>query len=111
MMMKATHIEARPTATRAISTPETSSLSAVVSRKLPSVVVCFQRLARRPSKKSVIAAIANRAAAAGVAHDTRVAHRDQGHHHGRERDPQVGDGREERGGSVVGGAHRASGAS
>jgi len=50
MMMNATHIEHRPTATSETSTPDTSSLSAVVSRKLPSVVVCFQRRARRPSK-------------------------------------------------------------
>ncbi len=36
-MMKAIHGDARSTATSAIRTPETSSLSAVVSRKLPSV--------------------------------------------------------------------------
>ncbi len=63
-MMNAIHADARPTETRATRTPDTSSLSAVVSRNVPRVVVCFHRRASRPSKKSVAAAIANRAAAA-----------------------------------------------
>ena len=56
---KAIHAETRSTATSASSTPETSSLSAAVSRKLPNVEVCFHRRASRPSKKSVAAANAN----------------------------------------------------
>ena len=71
MMMNAIHADARSTDTNATSTPETSSLSAVVSRNVPRIVVCFQRLARRPSKKSVAAAIANRTAAATYAYCTR----------------------------------------
>ena len=67
MMMKATQIEACPTSTSAISTPDTSSLSAVVSRKFPRAEVCFQRRARRPSKKSVTAANAKSAVAVGRA--------------------------------------------
>jgi len=54
---------ARSTATSATTTPVTSSLSAVVSRNEPSVVVRFQRRARRPSHQSVAAAKANRSAA------------------------------------------------
>ena len=46
MMITAIHGEARPTSTSAISAPATSSLSAVVSRKEPKVVVCAQRRAR-----------------------------------------------------------------
>jgi hypothetical protein len=38
MITNATHGDARPTETNASNTPETSSLSAVVSRKFPSVV-------------------------------------------------------------------------
>ena len=71
MMMNAIHADARPTETRAMSTPDTSSLSAVVSRNVPSVVVCFHRRANRPSKKSVAAAIANRMAATTYAYCTR----------------------------------------
>ena len=63
----ASHADARPVATSEIKTPDTRSLSAVVSRKLPSVVAFFQRRARRPSRKSVIAADANRIAAVGMA--------------------------------------------
>ena len=46
MMISATHGDARSTATSAISTPVTSSLSAVVSRNEPSLVVTSQRRAR-----------------------------------------------------------------
>jgi hypothetical protein len=46
MMMIATHAEARSTSTSAISAPDTSSLSAVVSRNEPSVVVSAHRRAR-----------------------------------------------------------------
>ena len=46
MMMAAIHGDARLTSTSAISTPVTSSLSAVVSRKEPSFVVTAQRRAR-----------------------------------------------------------------
>ena len=42
----ASHGEARPTATSAMSTTVTSSLSAVVSRNEPSLFVTFQRRAR-----------------------------------------------------------------
>ncbi|MDP8958855.1 MAG: hypothetical protein M3N51_06570 [Actinomycetota bacterium] len=45
-MMKVTQGDARPTATRASNAPVTSSLSAVVSRKLPSTVVMRKRRAR-----------------------------------------------------------------
>ena len=88
---KAIHADTRPTSTRASSTPDTSSLSAAVSRKLPSVEVCFHRRARRPSKKSVAAAIANSRAAVGVDPRRRVAHEHQRHDHRRQRDAQVGD--------------------
>ena len=64
MMIIAIHAEARSTATSATSAPETRSLSAVVSRKEPSVVVTSQRRARKPSRKSVPAASAKRTAAA-----------------------------------------------
>ena len=74
-MMNATQADARPVCTSAISTPDTSSLSAVVSRKFPSVVVCFQRRASRPSTKSVRAANANSAAAVGMAGLHRSAYR------------------------------------
>ena len=46
MMIVAIQGETRSTATSATSTPVTSSLSAVVSRNDPSVVVTFQRRAR-----------------------------------------------------------------
>jgi hypothetical protein len=46
MMIVAIHGDTRSTATSAMSTPVTSSLSAVVSRNEPSVVVTFQRRAR-----------------------------------------------------------------
>src|SRR5437763_11915192 len=47
--------DARSTATSAISTPLTSSLSAVVSRNEPSRELTFQRRASRPSNQSVLA--------------------------------------------------------
>ncbi len=53
MMIIAIHGDARWTLTRATRTPETSSLSAVVSRNEPSFVVTFQRRASRPSNQSV----------------------------------------------------------
>src|SRR5581483_9297379 len=62
-MIVAIHGEARPAPTSATSTPETRSLSAVVSRKLPSVVAARHRRARNPSRKSVAAAIPNSPAA------------------------------------------------
>ncbi len=100
MMMNAAHAEARPACTRATSTPETRSLSAVVSRKLPSEVVCFHRRASRPSKKSVRAANANSTAATGIAQDSSDRRSDDQRHHDRgERDAQVRDEREERGGA------------
>ena len=46
MMIVAIQGETRSTATSAMRTPVTSSLSAVVSRNDPSVVVTFQRRAR-----------------------------------------------------------------
>ena len=58
-MMATIHGETRPSPSSAISTPETSSLSAVVSRNDPSLVVTFQRRARRPSSQSVAAAMQN----------------------------------------------------
>ncbi len=55
----ATHGDARCTATSASSVVVTSSLSAVVSRNDPSLVVTPQRRASRPSNQSVTAAIRN----------------------------------------------------
>src|SRR4051812_34639381 len=55
------HAEARPTWTSAISTPETSSLSAVVSRNEPSVVVTAQRRGRASSREAGTPATANTA--------------------------------------------------
>ena len=52
--------------TRAMSTPETSSLSAVVSRNEPSLLVTPQRRASRPSTQSVAAAMQNSTVAATV---------------------------------------------
>src|SRR4051812_29741740 len=67
-MISATiHGEARFTPSSAISTPETSSLSAVVSRNEPSLLVTFQRRASRPSIQSVAAAMQNSAVASGSA--------------------------------------------
>src|SRR3954463_11986261 len=67
-MISATiHGETRLTPSSAISTRETSSLSAVVSRKEPSLLVTFQRRASRPSIQSVAAAAQNSAAASGSA--------------------------------------------
>ena len=63
MMISATHGDARWTATSPTSAVVTSSLSAVVSRNEPSVVVTFQRRASRPSNQSVAAATRNRIAA------------------------------------------------
>jgi hypothetical protein len=70
-MRNAIHTDARSTATKATSAPETSSLSAVVSRKLPRVEALAQRRARNPSKKSVTAAIAKSTAAIAYAYRTR----------------------------------------
>ena len=64
MMMSATQGEARPTDTSPTSAVVTSSLSAVVSRKDPSLVVTFQARARRPSNQSVAAATRKTMAAA-----------------------------------------------
>ena len=106
-MMNAIQAEARPTATSAISTPETSSLSAVVSRKVPRAVVCFQRRASRPSKKSVTRGEREQQRPRrGAPSWGRYRRSTKRHHHRRERDPQVGDGREEGRGAVVGGRHR-----
>src|SRR5919206_1110427 len=63
-MIAAIQLDTRSAPTSAMSTPETSSLSAVVSRNEPSVVVISQRRASQPSRKSVAAATANSAAAA-----------------------------------------------
>src|SRR5437016_3983929 len=63
MITKPTQADARPTATSAIRTPVTSTLSAVVSRKAPSCEVRFHRRASRPSTKSVMAASAKSPAA------------------------------------------------
>ena len=46
MMMVAIQADARPTDTSATSVPDVSSLSAVVSRNDPSVLVSCQRRAR-----------------------------------------------------------------
>src|SRR5439155_10217319 len=67
MITKPTQADARPTATSAIRTPVTSTLSAVVSRKAPSCEVRFHRRASRPSTKSVMAASANSPAAVASA--------------------------------------------
>ena len=56
MMTKPAQAQARPTATRAKRAPATSSLSAMVSRKAPSVLVMCHRRARKPSSQSVKAA-------------------------------------------------------
>ena len=85
-MISAIHGEARPTATSAISTPETSSLSAVVSRNEPSVVVTPQRRARRPSIQSVAAATTNSDAGQPVSSPRE----DERHDHRRQQDPHVG---------------------
>ena len=53
MMMTVTHTDARFTETRAISTPLTKILSAVVSRKAPNVEVMPWRRAMYPSKASL----------------------------------------------------------
>ena len=63
MITATIQVETRPTSSSAISTPDTSSLSAVVSRKEPSLLVTPQRRARRPSTQSVAAATQNSAAA------------------------------------------------
>ena len=70
MMTATIHVEARPTSSRAISTPETSSLSAVVSRKEPSLLVTPHRRARRPSTQSVAAARQKSAAAINSVDDS-----------------------------------------
>src|SRR4051812_45847561 len=67
-MISATiHGDTRLTPSSAISTPETSSLSAVVSRNEPSLLVTFQRRASPPSTQSVAAAMQKSAAASGSA--------------------------------------------
>ena len=71
-----------------MSTPETSSLSAVVSRNEPSLLVTFQRRASRPSTQSVTAATANSTAAERRRVVAVVGDQDQGHDHRRQHDPQ-----------------------
>src|SRR4051794_23038723 len=61
------HADARSTPSRAMSTPDTNSLSAVVSRNEPKRVVTFQRRASRPSSQSVAAAMTNSTAATASA--------------------------------------------
>ena len=63
MITSATHGDARWTDTSATSAVATSSLSAVVSRNEPSLVVTPQRRASRPSNQSVAAATRNTTAA------------------------------------------------
>ena len=100
MMITAIHGDTRSTATSAISTPVTSSLSAVVSRNDPSFVVTSQRRARQPSTQSVSPPRREQDAGddrerAGVV----VVHDDERHDHRREEDAH---GRRPRRGTALG---------